>query len=69
MAAKYGALFDAVSLACLKLADYPEKERVAKVLVILSDGEDNSSHRSLKQAIEDNHVILIHWRDIKKLIQ
>lgn len=23
----------------------------------------------LKQAIEDNHVILIHWRDIKKLIQ
>lgn len=47
------ALFDAVSLACLKLADYPEKERVAKVLVILSDGEDNSSHRSLKQAIED----------------
>jgi len=47
------ALFDAVSLACLKLADYPERERVAKVLVILSDGEDNSSHRSLKQTIED----------------
>lgn len=23
----------------------------------------------LKRAIEDNHVILIHWRDIKKLIQ
>lgn len=47
------SLFDAVSLACLKLADYPERERVAKVLVILSDGEDNSSHRSLKQTIED----------------
>lgn len=47
------ALFDAVSLACWKLAAYPEQERVAKVLVILSDGEDNSSHRSLKQSVED----------------
>jgi len=47
------ALFDAVSLACWKLAAYPEQERVAKVLVVLSDGEDNSSHRSLKQVIED----------------
>jgi Ca-activated chloride channel homolog len=40
-------------LASLKLAAYPESERVAKVLVVLSDGEDNSSHRSLKQAIAD----------------
>jgi Ca-activated chloride channel homolog len=47
------ALFDAVALACWKLADYPEHERVAKVLVVLSDGEDNSSHRSLKQVIAD----------------
>jgi Ca-activated chloride channel homolog len=47
------ALFDAVSLACWKLAAYPEQERVARVLVVLSDGEDNSSHRSLKQVIED----------------
>ena len=47
------ALFDAVSLACWKLAAYPEQERVARVLVVLSDGEDNSSHRSLKQAIQD----------------
>jgi Ca-activated chloride channel homolog len=47
------ALFDAVALACWKLADYPEHERVAKVLVVLSDGEDNSSHRSLKQVVED----------------
>jgi Ca-activated chloride channel homolog len=46
------ALFDAVSFACRKLADYPDDERVARVLVILSDGEDNSSHRSLKQSIE-----------------
>ena len=47
------ALLDAVAFACWKLADYPEHERVAKVLVVLSDGDDNSSHRSLKQVIED----------------
>jgi VWFA-related protein len=46
------ALFDAVSFACRKLAEYPESERVARVLVILSDGEDNSSHTSLKQTIQ-----------------
>lgn len=46
------ALFDAVSYACWKLAAYPDRERVARVLVILSDGEDNSSHSSLKQSIQ-----------------
>ena len=46
-------LFDAVSLACWKLAAYPERERVARVLVVLSDGEDNSSRRRLKQSIQD----------------
>jgi VWFA-related protein len=46
------ALFDAVSLACWKLAEYPDGERVARVLVILSDGEDNSSHGSLRQSIQ-----------------
>jgi Ca-activated chloride channel homolog len=46
-------LFDAVSFACWKLAKYPERERVARVLVVLTDGEDNSSHRSLKQTIQD----------------
>jgi Ca-activated chloride channel homolog len=46
------SLFDAVTFGCEKLAAYPEEGRVARVLVILSDGEDNSSHRSLKQAIE-----------------
>ncbi len=47
------SLFDAVSLACWKLAAYPERDRVAKVLVVLSDGEDNSSQRTLKQSIRD----------------
>ena len=46
------ALFDAVYFACWKLAAYPDEGRVAKVLVVLTDGEDNSSHRSLKQALE-----------------
>ena len=47
------ALFDAVYFASWKLAAYPEQDRVAKVLLILTDGEDNSSHRSLKQTIEE----------------
>lgn len=47
------ALFDGVSFSCWKLGAYPETKRVARVLVILSDGEDNSSHRSLKQSIHD----------------
>jgi len=46
------ALFDAVTFACRKLAEYPEDERVARVVVVLSDGEDNSSHSSLKQSIQ-----------------
>jgi Ca-activated chloride channel family protein len=47
------ALFDAVSFACWKLAAYPERERVAKVLVVVTDGEDNSSHTSLRQSIQE----------------
>ena len=47
------ALFDGVSFACGKLAAYPEEGRVAKVLVVLSDGEDNSSRTTLRHAISD----------------
>jgi VWFA-related protein len=46
------SLFDAVSSACWKLADYPDDDRVARVIVVVSDGEDNSSHTTLKQAIQ-----------------
>ena len=46
------SLFDAVSFACRKLGEYPDGERVARVLVILSDGEDNSSHSTLKQSVQ-----------------
>ncbi len=47
------ALFDAVSRACWILAAYPEQERVARVLVVLTDGEENASHTSLRQTIRD----------------
>ena len=50
------ALFDAVSFACWKLAAYPEHERVARVLVVLTDGEDNASHSSLRQTIRDEEA-------------
>lgn len=47
------ALFDAIAGACWKLAAYPDQDRVAKVLVVLTDGEDNVSRISLRQAIAD----------------
>ena len=50
------ALFDAVSFGCWKLAAYPEHERVAKVLVVVTDGEDNASHTSLRQTIRDEEA-------------
>jgi len=45
------ALFDAIHYACWKLAAYPDQDRVARVLVVLTDGEDNASHRSLQHSI------------------
>jgi Ca-activated chloride channel homolog len=46
------ALWDAVSFAADKLANIHEAQPVAKVLVVISDGEDNSSSATLKEAIE-----------------
>ena len=45
------ALWDAVAFAADKLASRPETQPVARILVVISDGEDNSSNVSLKQAI------------------
>jgi Ca-activated chloride channel homolog len=45
------ALWDAVAFAAGKLASRPEAQPVARVLVVISDGEDNSSSATLKQAI------------------
>ncbi|MGO8986839.1 MAG: VWA domain-containing protein [Terriglobales bacterium] len=46
------ALWDAVAFAAEKLGNQPETQPVARVLVVLSDGEDNSSSVTFKQAIE-----------------
>jgi Ca-activated chloride channel family protein len=45
------ALWDAVAFAADKLASRHEAEPVARVLVVISDGEDNSSSVTLKQVI------------------
>ncbi len=45
------SLWDAVAFAADKLARRPETRPVARVLVVISDGEDNNSSATLKQAI------------------
>ena len=45
------ALWDAVAFAVDKLAHRPETGPVARILVVISDGEDNSSSATLKQAV------------------
>jgi VWFA-related protein len=45
------ALWEAVAFAADKLASRPEVQPVARILVVISDGEDNSSGVTLKQAI------------------
>jgi VWFA-related protein len=46
------ALWDAVAFAADKLANRPEPAPVAKILVVISDGDDNSSNATAKQAIK-----------------
>jgi VWFA-related protein len=48
------ALWDAVEFAANKLSEKTESQPVAKVLVVISDGRDNSSHNTLKHAIESS---------------
>ena len=45
------ALWNAVAFAADKLTSRPESQPVARVLVVISDGEDNSSTVSLQEAI------------------
>jgi VWFA-related protein len=45
------AVWDAVAFAADKLAKHSETQPVARILVVLSDGKDNSSSVTLKQAI------------------
>lgn len=46
------ALFDAVRAACQKLRNHPEQDIVARVLVILSDGQNNAGEVTLDRAID-----------------
>jgi Ca-activated chloride channel homolog len=46
------SLWDAVAFSADKLAGRPELQPVARVLVVISDGNDNSSSITFKQAIE-----------------
>lgn len=45
------AAWDAVSFAAQKLASRPETQPVARILVVISDGEDNCSKTTLRNAI------------------
>jgi Ca-activated chloride channel homolog len=45
-------LWDAVAFGADKLATRQETQPVARVLVVISDGQDNSSKKTLKEAIE-----------------
>ena len=46
------AVFDAVVSACKKLAESGDQQPVARVLVLISDGDDNASTEALKDAAE-----------------
>jgi Ca-activated chloride channel family protein len=47
------ALWDSVAFAAGKLASHPETHPVARILVVVSDGEDNSSTATAKEAIRN----------------
>jgi Ca-activated chloride channel homolog len=46
------ALYDAVRAACQKLRNRPEQDMVARVLVVLSDGQNNAGEVTLERAID-----------------
>ena len=48
----YTAINDAVSAASQQLAKFKDTQTVRRVIILLSDGEDNSSHIKLEQAEE-----------------
>jgi VWFA-related protein len=53
------AVFDAVASACKKLTESGDQQPVARVLVLISDGDDNASTKSLKDAAE-----LAQWDEV-----
>lgn len=63
------ALWDAVAYAADKLKSRPEVQPVARILVVISDGNDNSSNSTLKEAIataqrDEVAVYTVSTRDI-----
>jgi VWFA-related protein len=56
------ALWDAVKFASDKLGSLPEERPVAKILVVISDGEDNSSSATLKEALQsaERHEVTVY---------
>jgi Ca-activated chloride channel homolog len=46
------AIYDAVSAACQQLAKVRDTQTVRRVIILMTDGEDNSSHIGLKKAEE-----------------
>ena len=46
------ALYDAIHMACQKLRNHPEQDMVARVLVVLSDGQNNAGDVTLERAID-----------------
>jgi Ca-activated chloride channel homolog len=46
------ALYDAVQAACQKLLHRPERDMVARVRVVLSDGQNNAGEGTLERAID-----------------
>lgn len=46
------ALYDAIGAACQRLYDLHDNEPVARVLILLTDGDDNASTLTLTQAIQ-----------------
>ena len=46
------AIYDAVSVASEQLRTHPEQDKVARILVVLSDGDNNSGTHDLNAAID-----------------
>jgi Ca-activated chloride channel family protein len=47
------ALFDAIHSACEKLTTAEDSEPAARILIVLSDGDDNNSKTTLNHAIDE----------------
>ena len=64
------ALWDAVQFASDKLGNLGERQPVAKILVVVSDGEDNCSSATLKEAMEsaERHEVIVYTVSTGKLV-